>query len=78
MVRCKSMSVAPTPGARRLRISKRWKDVIAVARAAFPLLSCTALALAPPPALMTLVTQAAERRSIPPALGHAVATVESR
>jgi len=42
------------------------------------LLSCTALALAPPPALMTLVTQAAERRSIPPALGHAVATVESR
>ena len=49
---------------------------MAAACAAFQLLSC--LALAPPPALMTLVTQAAERRSIPSALGHAVATVESR
>ena len=51
---------------------------MAAACAAFQLLSCPALALAPPPAVMTLVTQAAERRSIPSALGHAVATVESR
>ncbi len=52
---------------------------MAAARAAFllMLLACPALAQAPPPALMALVTQAAERRGIPPALGHAVATVES-
>jgi len=31
----------------------------------------------PPQAFVALVTQAAERRGIPPALGHAVATVES-
>lgn len=31
----------------------------------------------PPPAFAALVTQATERRGIPPALGHAVATVES-
>lgn len=53
---------------------------MAAARAAFLLLflaAAPALSQIPPPALMALVTQAAERRGIPPALGHAVATVES-
>ena len=46
--------------------------LLIMALAAFP-----ALAQTPPPALVYLVTQAAERRGIPPALGHAVASVES-
>ena len=53
---------------------------MAAARAAFALMllaASPALAQVAPLGLMALVTQAAERRGIPPALGHAVATVES-